>query len=293
MKILIINNGYYQIENYLYQSRRLKEELEKLGVEVTIRENDFFPAFIDGENIKSRVAEYDGCIYLDKDKYLSKMLEQSNLKLFNCHDALITCDDKMLTYIALANNNIKMPKTLSGLLCYIENAQIKEQTIDIIERELGYPLIVKESYGSLGKGVYKAINRENLKALMEEVKLKPHHFQQFISSSSGKDVRLILVGQKVVCSMLRTSQTDFRSNIELGGKGEVFAPSREFIETAEKVAKVLNLDYCGIDILFGEYNQPIVCEVNSNAFFGGIERVTGVNVAKIYAEYIIKKLKNR
>ncbi|MDE6667605.1 MAG: RimK family alpha-L-glutamate ligase, partial [Clostridia bacterium] len=51
-------------------------------------------------------------------------------------------------------------------------------------------------------------------------------------------------------------------------------------------------DYCGIDVLYGENGGYLVCEVNSNAFFGGIERVTGVNVARLYAEYICSKIYN-
>ena len=291
MNILILNNAYYKIESYLYQSARLKEELEKLGATVTVKANDFFPTILNGETISTTLKNFDACIYLDKDKYVSEMIEKSGLKLFNSHRAMTVCDDKTSTYIALSGSGVKMPKTLSGLLCYVENAEIKPNTIDKIEAELGYPLVVKESFGSLGKGVYKAVNRQNLIELMNKVKLKPHHFQKFISSSFGKDVRVICVGGKVVCSMVRTSKTDFRSNVELGGVGSKFDLPIAFKETAERVAQVLELDYCGIDLLFGENNQPIVCEVNSNAFFGGIERVTGVNVAKAFSQHVLNQLK--
>ena len=56
------------------------------------------------------------------------------------------------------------------------------------------------------------------------------------------------------------------------------------------MANLIDLDYCGIDLLIGENNEPILCEVNSNAFFGGIEKVTGENIAKCYVEYIIKEV---
>ena len=61
-------------------------------------------------------------------------------------------------------------------------------------------------------------------------------------------------------------------------------------EVPLKVAFALKLDYCGIDFLLKKDGNFVLCEVNSNAFFSGFEKVTGVNVAKEYAEYIIKKL---
>ena len=61
---------------------------------------------------------------------------------------------------------------------------------------------------------------------------------------------------------------------------------------AEKAAQVLKLDYCGVDLLYGE-DGPVLCEVNSNAFFEGLEAATGVNVAKLYAEYIVGTMGGR
>lgn len=289
-RILILNNGYYKIESYVYQSIRLKAELEQLGAKVVIRENDFFPAFMDEGEIRLNLSVFDACVFFDKDKYVSEMLEKCGLRLFNKHEAIVACDDKMSTYIALSGEGIKMPKTLPGALCYTAGSRIKPETMDAIERQLNYPLIVKESFGSLGKGVYKAINRSELEELANKLILKPHHFQRYIASSEGRDVRLIVIGKKAVASMLRSSQKDFRSNIELGGKGTKIDVDDGFRYVAEKVAKILDLDYCGVDILFGSGGEPIVCEVNSNAFFGGIEKVTKINVAKIYAEHIMKTI---
>ena len=88
--------------------------------------------------------------------------------------------------------------------------------------------------------------------------------------------------------MLRYSENDFRSNSYLGGMAKPYNPDKSFIDLAEKVASLLNLDYMGIDLMFGENGKPIVCEVNSNAFFTVMEEVCNVNVAKEYAKYIIK-----
>ena len=58
-----------------------------------------------------------------------------------------------------------------------------------------------------------------------------------------------------------------------------------------KIAALLKLDYCGIDFLFREDGSPVVCEVNSNAFFHAFERATGINVAQKYAEHILSRLR--
>ena len=290
-KALIVINAYLQSKSQFSQAERIKEELLALGVDAEIRRNDGFFALISKEEISAKIAnEYDFCVYFDKDKYVSEMLEKAGLKLFNSHEAIRVCDDKMQTYIALSGKNIPMPKTASGLLCYHENEPIRKDTVDRVEELFAYPIIVKECFGSQGKGVYMAENRGELVALMEDLKCKPHLFQEAVQTSLGRDVRVILVGGKVIACMLRQSQTDFRSNIELGGEGKAYAPSLAMQTLCERIALTLGLDYCGIDILFGKNDEPIVCEVNSNAFFAGIERVSGVNVAKAYAEHIYRKV---
>lgn len=287
-RALILINAFSKLKPAINQPMRLKEELEKLGVEVDIRANSIDTAMIEDSEVISFVRDYDFVVYLDKDKYASALLEQTGIRLFNRHEAVLICDDKMDTHIRLAGHDISMPDTIPGLLCYNDDASIQEvmSRIKLIENKLGYPCIIKESYGSLGAKVYCANNRDELLLRMDKVKLKSHLFQKMITSSRGRDVRVIVIGGKAICGMKRTSNTDFRSNIELGGIGEPIELPLSFVEISEKVADVLKLDYCGIDLLYGENGEPIVCEVNSNAFFGAMENVSGINVAAKYAKYM-------
>lgn len=290
-KGLILINAYSDAASALNQSKRLREEFLKLGVEITVKRNDGFTAFVDGGKTAVRLEEnYDFCIYLDKDKYVSQLLEKSGLRLFNSHAAIQACDDKMLTHVLLADCGIPMPKTIPGLLCYDERAEISDGTFEILEERLGYPIIVKECYGSLGKGVYKAENRDELKDVANKLKCKSHLFQECVNTSLGKDIRVIVIGGKVIAAMMRSSQTDFRSNLELGGKGEKTEIPEKLKALCIRTAEILGLDYCGIDVLFAGDGNYCICEVNSNAFFGGIEKVTGVNVAEAYARYICGKI---
>lgn len=291
-KALILVNPYSTLISAINQPIRLKEEFKKLGVEVDIKPNSIDTAMIIEGDAVSFIEDYDFVIYLDKDKYTSSLLEKAGIRLFNRHDAIRVCDDKMDTHIRLAGCGISMPDTIAGLLCYNEEASIQEimQRVRLIEEKLGYPCIIKECYGSLGAKVYCADNRDELLTRMEKVKLKAHLFQKMITTSRGRDIRVIVIGGKALCGMKRTSKTDFRSNIELGGIGEPIELPEAFKKISEKVADILKLDYCGIDLLHGENDEPIVCEVNSNAFFGAMESVSGVNVAEKYAEYIYETI---
>lgn len=286
MQGMIVVNAFVVSESELNQPLRLKEELERLGVRTEIRRNDMFLAHLSEKGLSACADDVDFCIYLDKDPYASQLLEQAGLRLFNPHGAVFACDDKMQTYLSLAGSGIRIPETYSGRLCYTQGAQIDGETFDRLERALGYPMVVKECFGSLGKGVYLASDRNDLCALSRKLQYSPHLFQKFVSESSGRDVRVICVGGEPIAAMLRRSDGDFRSNLGCGGKGERYPIDDEIKRISGTVSRRLNLDYCGIDLLLG-VDGYILCEVNSNAYFGGIERVTGVNVAKRYAEYIV------
>lgn len=288
---LLLTNAYHSPAGAKHQAKRLKQEFKKLGVILDVKPNDFFARYLDNAcELMNHSKEYDFCIYLNKDKYISKLLEQSGLKLFNCHQAIVDCDDKMETFIKLSGHHIPVPMTLPGLLCHNKSIGVKKRTIKFVEKTLGYPLIMKSSYGSYGTGVHKIDNRDELVECMEKLKMRPHLYQQYIPSSYGKDIRVMMVGHKIVSAIIRQSKDDFRSNLALGGKATPTTLSKELKNLCIKVSKILNLDFCGIDILFGEEGKYYICEVNSNAHFKGSEKATGINIAGAYANYIHDKI---
>ena len=292
MKALVIMNAYPNGEKFYNQSARIAEELRNLGVQTDVVKNGelSFCVAENGELSVANAQNYDFAVYLDKDKYIGKALEKQGMRLFNGAVQIEVCDDKMLTYLALAKQNIPLAKTIPAPLCYTPNATPSAQFLQMVEETLGYPMVVKTSYGSLGKGVYLVHGRQQLLEISQKLLYQPHFYQQYIHNSCGQDVRVIVVGGKVIGGMQRTAQSgEFRSNIELGGVGSAIDLTEDYVSLAERVAAALQLDYCGIDLLQGG-DGPIVCEVNSNAFFEGFEQVTGINVAKAYAEYIVQTM---
>lgn len=290
MKGIILMNGYPAAEKFYRQSQRIATELRVRGVEVDVRLNGELLLTL-AQNGKVLGAEgYDFAVYLDKDKYTGRLLEKSGLRLFNSASSVEACDDKLTTYLHLAKAEVPIVQSIPAPLCYTKTARVNAAFLSSVEKSLTYPLIAKKSYGSFGAGVRLVRNREQLEATEREWLFEPHFYQSFINQSFGKDIRVIVIGGKVFAAMERVAQAgEFRSNVELGGVGRAIELSPQQVETAERAALALGLDYCGVDLLEGE--TPIVCEVNSNAFFEGLEAVTGKNVAAAYAEHIIQTLK--
>ena len=290
MKGLIVINAYWRAECVTEQAERIKEELEKAGAEAEVRRNGFLPCSAGGGIVSEVAGSCDFCVYLDKDKYLSALLEAGGMRLFDTHAAIALCDDKMATYTELARRGIPVPRTVPAPLCYTPGSVPSADMLDKAERLFGYPMVVKTSCGSGGKGVYKADCRAELEDIERRLLFSPHMFQEYIRPSEGRDVRVITIGGKVLGAMLRRApEGEFRSNIAAGGSGTPFELDDAGRELCERVSSVVGADYAGIDLLFGE-DGYVVCEVNSNAFFGGFERACGVNVAKAYAEHIVRTM---
>ena len=282
MNCAIIKNGFYFGTSLETQIQTLRAALTKRGVKTDVLTTDKVLCFID-ENLKSSVGEYDFIVYLDKDPYLSVLLEKSGYKLVNSAKSIELCDDKMKTYIALYPY-VRVPETIFSPLNYTEKT---DEFFKEVEKFIPYPIVVKEVYGSMGRGVYLAKTQEQLKKLHEELNFKPHVFQEFIGKG-GEDTRVIVIGGKAKAAMKRINEKDFRSNVELGGVGIRVDVDGEEAKLAEKCAKILNLDYCGVDVLSDEKGL-CVCEVNSNAFWNGIVKATGIDVAGAYADYLVSK----
>ena len=284
---IILVNAYLRAPGMIRQAERIAEELLAIGASAPIIKNGAFLSDVH-KNCITLSKNADFVVNLDKDKYLPRMLEARGLRLFNTARAVELCDDKMLTYLALAGQGLNLPDTVPAPLCYYPDAPVREDFLHGVAERLGFPLVAKKSFGSWGMDVRLVQNFAELQAVAEEFKLSPHLFQKRVGKG-GEDLRVLVVGGKVVACMQRKNDADFRSNVEAGGKGSAATPPETFLDAALRCAEVLGLDYCGVDLL-DEGGEPYVCEVNSNALFNETERVTGANVAGAFAEHILASL---
>ena len=224
-------------------------------------------------------------IFWDKDILLARRLENKGLRLFNSSQAVETCDDKGQTAIVLQENGIRMPKTFLSPKAYPAFGCTDLEFLRRAEDELGYPMIIKENRGSFGQQVHLVKNAYEAERLIASFKEHPFIMQEYIEESSGRDVRVNVVGGKVVASMYRYNDNDFRSNITNGGSMKKYETSTEQEELAVKACEAIGLDFAGVDVLFGK-DGPVICEVNSNPHFKTTLECTGINMAEHIIEYI-------
>ena len=294
MRGIVIINGFPSAEKFYRQGEKIQKALQVAGVDCDLVKNGDVQAYLSetGAVETSFATKYDFAVYLDKDKYLGQLLECAGVRLFNGARAVELCDDKLLTYIALRDSGLRLASVIPAPLCYTKGATPNEVFLTETAGKLGFPLVVKKSYGSFGAGVQLVHGMPELRKIAQEWLHEPHFYQQYISDSNGRDIRGIVVGGKAIGCMERVAQEgEFRSNIELGGVGRNIQPDQEYILAAECAATALGLDYCGVDLL-ETATGPVVCEVNSNAFFEGFEKVTGIDVATAYAQYIVSQMRN-
>lgn len=231
----------------------------------------------------------DFAIFWDKDIHLASRLESCGLRLFNSSRAIELCDNKVLTYMELEKHSVPYPLTFASPKTY---PSIGYSNINFAQRaaeRLGYPLVIKEAYGSFGQQVYLVSCREELSAVVRRIGSGEFVMQRFVSGSRGRDVRVNVVGDRAVASIYRYNDNDFRSNISNGGKMQPYQVNEEQEKIAVAACKALGLDFGGVDLLF-DGDGYTVCEVNSNPHFRSTYDCTGVDVSEYILRYIGESL---
>lgn len=278
---LIVNHGL-MTEKYTEQTALYTEAAEGLDITLHVCTN------------AQRPETYgDFVLFLDKDVVLARTLELAGIPVFNSATSIALCDDKALTYLALKNSGLPMPKTLVVPMTFFETDWTDNPFLSYAEEQLGYPMVVKEACGSFGWQVWLAKDRTELVEYLNKTSPKRTLLQAFVSTSKGRDIRINVVGGKAVASMYRYSEIDFRANISSGGSMKPYIPTPEQDALAIRACELLGLDFGGVDLLFGENEEPLLCEVNSNAHIKNILNCTGVNVAHHILSHVKNTLENK
>lgn len=286
----IIINGFLREEKFFSLYSALKQSTDKAGLQLELKTNiELMCDIASGKTVANETLP-PFAIFWDKDVRLAKTLEAAGMKLFNSASAIELCDDKSLTHIALMNR-VPQPKTVLIPLTFPRVGYTDCTFLEKIADYLGFPLVIKQCFGSFGAGVYLARNMDEAKAALMKTAGGAAIAQQYIASSFARDIRAYIVGDKVAAAMLRHNESgDFRANVAQGGKADAYALNEAQAALAVKTAQLLGCTFAGVDLLFGENGEMTVCEVNSNAHFAGISAATGVNIADKIIEAVAQRI---
>ncbi len=190
--------------------------------------------------------------------------------------------DKLRSLQLLARKGVGLPVT--------SFAHSPDDTEDLIKLVEGAPLVIKLLEGTQGKGVVLAETRKAGESVIDAFRGLNAHFlvQEFIKEAGGADLRCLVVGGKVVATMMRQAKDgEFRSNLHRGGTAKLIRITPTERSTAVQAAAIMGLNVAGVDILRSNHG-PVVMEVNSSPGLEGIEAATGKDIAGQIIEFIEK-----
>ena len=213
-----------------------------------------------------------------------RQFEQMDVYTPNTAAGIANSRDKLRAIQILSRHDIGIPATT-----FVRN---QADVLPAIERVGGSPVVIKLLEGTQGVGVILAPDTKVAEAVIETLHSKSENvlIQRFIAESRGKDIRALVVGDRVVAAMRRRAVGDeFRSNVHRGGTVEPVELDEEFKRVAVQSAQIMGLRIAGVDMLESEVG-PLVMEVNSSPGLEGIETATELDVAGAIVDYIASQV---
>lgn len=211
--------------------------------------------------------------------YVPEHLRKIGQQILNGTSKVVEIKNKVIQHMRLAEAGLPMPR-----FALAKDAEAAKRAVEV----LGFPIIVKVSFGTHGKGVFYAGNWETFYPILDYLDVRdgnPVILEEFIAAAKNKDIRAFVVGGKVVASMERQARSkDIRANASLGGEGVSIALSPEDEDLAVRAAQVFDLDIAGVDLIRSD-RGTLVLEVNANPGFQELEACTGLDVAGAIVEY--------
>jgi ribosomal protein S6--L-glutamate ligase len=213
-----------------------------------------------------------------------RQFEQMDVYTPNTANGISSARDKLRANQILSRHNIAMPPT-----AFVRN---RADVRPAIERVGGAPVVIKLLEGTQGIGVILAPQVKVAEAIIETLHSTKQNvlIQKFIAESRGRDIRALVVGDRVVAAMRRVADGDeFRSNVHRGGRVEPVTLDPVYEQTAVRSAQIMGLRVAGVDMLESD-EGPLVMEVNSSPGLQGIEAATNLDVAGAIIDYIANQV---
>jgi ribosomal protein S6--L-glutamate ligase len=198
-------------------------------------------------------------------------------------EGLMLARDKMSSLQVLAGHGVAVPRTV---LCFtLAEARQASRAIK------SFPIIVKLLESTHGVGVALAHTPYQLERIAEGFLSIQDRIilQEFVAESDGRDIRALVVGNKVVAAMERKAgKGEFRANMHLGATARAVTLSPEDEALALRAAAIVGVEVAGVDLIPSD-RGPLLIEINASPGLEGIEKATEVDIAGAIIDYAVAK----
>ncbi len=212
-----------------------------------------------------------------------RLFESAGIKCVNSFQVASVCGDKLLTSVALNDNQIPQPE--------IKIAFTEESALEAIE-EMGYPVVLKPAVGSWGRLLSKINDRDAAESILEHKTVlgtynhSIFYIQKYIDKKKGRDIRSFVVGDTCIAAIYRGSE-HWITNTAKGATATKCEVTKKIADISTAAARAVGGGIVAID-LFEDGDNLLVNEVNYTMEFKNSITTTGVNIPQLIVDYVLK-----
>ena len=265
------------------EEKLLVEALQQRGVEFEIIDDGQLMLDLARPDERWRTFDAVLCRSVSQSRGLavSYVLEQWGIPVLNAARVTATCNDKLLTTLALLQAGVPTPRTL---LAFEQKSAV--QGIE----ELGYPAVLKPVSGSWGRLLARVNDRDAAEAVLEHQETlggyqhQIHYIQEYVAKPQ-RDIRAFVIGTRTICAIYRTS-AHWITNTARGGSASNCPVTPELNELCVRAAQAVGGGILAIDVFEDEERGYLVNEINATMEFRNSSTPTGVNIPQEIIEYL-------
>jgi [lysine-biosynthesis-protein LysW]--L-2-aminoadipate ligase len=215
--------------------------------------------------------------------YALRMLNAFGVPTVNTAAVAEVCGDKLTTSARLARAGLPQPHNMMAFS--------PEAALEAIEA-FGYPVVLKPVVGSWGRLLAKINDRDAAEAVLEHkatlgsVQHSVFYIQEYIEKP-GRDIRAIVISDKVLTAMYRKSE-HWITNTARGGEGEVCPLNPEIESLCLGAAQAVGGGVLAIDLIEHAERGYLVNEINHTLEFHTMQPLCGVDIAGEIVNYVLE-----
>jgi [lysine-biosynthesis-protein LysW]--L-2-aminoadipate ligase len=220
--------------------------------------------------------------------YALRLLNAFGVPTVNTALVAEICGDKLTTSAMLAKAGVPQPRNVVAFT--------PEAALEAIEA-FGYPVVLKPVVGSWGRLLAKINDRDAAEAVLEHkatlgsVQHSVFYIQEFIEKP-GRDIRAIVIGDRVLTAMYRKSE-HWITNTARGGEGELCPITPDIVEIGLKAAAAVGGGVLAVDLVEHPEKGLVVNEINHTMEFHTMQPVSGIDIAGEIVEYTMNVVKEK